>query len=258
MRRKRTHEQGGWPMLKGIWMKLGGPLVALVLLGALPMQSSQAEEAPSRNEAPASNSSAEVGNNPAGAGTISANPNTIPRLGTRADAKDRGTDIKGPARPAGRKESITGSNPIDNPVDMWPGRSFARPHKLGDVKVIVKPASDFRALNQQAIRSAIRAGSRNALGLLVPAPALVQSPNTAQGPQPAAMNGVATSRVGSPGILGATLASQGAQPGTTAMNHGSINGTGLTHPGRGPATVRGAANTTAAGTISGTNIRPRR
>src|SRR5215470_17241802 len=99
-------------------MRIGGPLIALVLLGVLAGRSTRAEEASGGNETAASNSSGEVGSSRRPADhTPAAVPGSANlRRGARADPKDGepdGKDSGFPAANAGAEGNATGPNPTD-------------------------------------------------------------------------------------------------------------------------------------------------
>jgi hypothetical protein len=202
-------------------LKIGHHLLAVVLFGALAVQSTRAEEAASGANgagaatapAKASGSHQGSGGDAAGSGAIPANHASVDvgagakgEIGAGPQAehgasptggagagRDGGADVKGATfrgAHAGGKDDGIGVNPIDTRMGLLSRRPTRRPGKIGEVKTMVRPAApaDVRTRHHVSAPGAIGGTARDAIGLRVAKRGGAQGPNAVanQGSAPAA------------------------------------------------------------------------
>jgi hypothetical protein len=256
MLRKWTRERDGRSVPKARGLKIGHHLLAVVLFGALAMQSSRAEEAASgAHETGAATAPAKASGSPQGSGGNAAGSAANPANHAPADAGagskgeigagpqaergartgrkgDGGADVKGATvhgAHAGARDGGAAVNPIDTRISVQSRRPTKRPDKIGDVKIVVRPGAlvNFRARHHTSAPGAIGGIAKDAIGLPMANRGVTQGPNAVahQGPPSAAQisvgtaGGIARNAAGSlanAGAGGPQVAPRGAGPIGTA------------------------------------------
>jgi hypothetical protein len=206
-------------------------VLAVVVLGALSMQSSWSEESSlasngtsvvssaakpdGRNQGVDAVSSNAIkgkdGSAEGGAGSKGEHSASPPVGGMNAGSKDLSNgkfkEATGNGAHTRTQDTGTGINPIDTRISVQPRRTIKPPDKIGDVKSIARPGvpDNLRARHQNSVPGAIGGITRNAIGLPVGNNPAAQGPNAgrqgsppgAQISRPNATGDVARSAVGS-------------------------------------------------------------
>jgi hypothetical protein len=238
MLRKRKRSRDGRSPRKEGALKTPQWMAAVALLAASALQSGWAQEAGSGASA----------NGPAGT----------------ARGGEASPDLNA-AAPHGSDARPNGGDSIDSGFAGQASRARRRPSNIGEVRTVVRPGASVSVPARPQTSISRATGERDAVGLPIANRLPSQGANAVVPRQfapagqiaaPAAAGSITRNGVGGPTGAGGPAGLHPAPLATGAVvNRATITGTGVTHPGTGPAVLGGPAKTLTG--INGTGVRPR-